>query len=212
MAERIGLRETKRRRTREAISEAAIALFAAEGYDRVPVARIAAAAQISKPTLFAYFPSKEDLVLHRIADHEDESARVVRARPDGTAPMAALRTHYLGALDRRDPATGLNDSPEVLEYQRLLYGTPALAARLPAYLSRGEKALAEALAEAGAPPGPARTAAAQVTAVQRVLGEDTSARMLAGEAADAVAPDARRRAEDAFDLLEGGLSGLFTGG
>ncbi|MFC7744983.1 TetR/AcrR family transcriptional regulator [Nocardiopsis composta] len=211
MAERIGLREMKRRRTREAISEAAIALFAAEGYDRVPVARIAAAAQVSKPTLFAYFPSKEDLVLHRIADHEDEAARVVRARPAGTA-LAALRAHFLDALDRRDPVTGLNDSPEVLEYQRLLYETPALAARLPAYLARGEKALAEALAEAGAPAGPARTAAAQITAVQRVLGEDTSARMLAGEPADAAAPEARRRAEEAFDLLEGGLAALFTTG
>ncbi len=47
------------------------------------MAEVAAAADISKPTLFRYFPAKEDLVLHRFADHEDESARVVAVSPPG---------------------------------------------------------------------------------------------------------------------------------
>ncbi|MCZ9336804.1 TetR family transcriptional regulator, partial [Streptomyces sp. TRM76130] len=74
-------------------------------------------------TLFRYFPAKEDLVLYRIADHEDEAARVVAEGPD---PLTALRRHFLAGLERRDPVTGLNDDPEVLAFHRLLYGTPAL--------------------------------------------------------------------------------------
>ncbi|HUC24780.1 MAG TPA: helix-turn-helix domain-containing protein [Streptosporangiaceae bacterium] len=42
---------------------------------------IAATAEVSKPTLSRYFASKEDLVLHRFADHKGEAARVVSGRP-----------------------------------------------------------------------------------------------------------------------------------
>ncbi|WP_084468877.1 TetR/AcrR family transcriptional regulator [Nocardiopsis trehalosi] len=230
MAEPLGLRERKKRRTRQAISDAAIALFLESGFDRVPVAAVAAAAEVSKPTLFAYFPTKEDLVLHRIADHETEAARVVRARAAGESPLAALRRHLLDALDRRDPVTGLCDTPDVLAFQRLLYSTPALLARLPAYTLRGEDELARALAEARAtapepapgatgrtgapaPSGPggaedptARIAAAQITATQRVLAARNSDEMRAGRSADAVHPEAVARAEAAFALLSDGLA------
>ncbi|SCD65425.1 transcriptional regulator, TetR family, partial [Streptomyces sp. SolWspMP-sol7th] len=60
-----GLRERKRLQTYRHVSETAIALFLARGFDAVPVAEIAAVAGVSKPTLFRYFPTKEDLVLHR---------------------------------------------------------------------------------------------------------------------------------------------------
>ena len=76
-----GLRERKKQRTHAAISEAAIALFLEHGFNQVSVAQVAEAAEVSKRTLFAYFPTKEDLVVHRLADHETEFARVVRARP-----------------------------------------------------------------------------------------------------------------------------------
>jgi len=45
--------------------DAAVSLFLERGFDRVSVNDIATAAEISKPTLFRYFPTKEDLVLHR---------------------------------------------------------------------------------------------------------------------------------------------------
>ena len=73
----MGLRDRKKARTRDAISGAAIALFLQRGYDAVSIAEIAAAADVSRRTLFAYFPTKDDLVLHRFADHEDEAARVL---------------------------------------------------------------------------------------------------------------------------------------
>ena len=127
MADPAGLRQRKRQRTHDAVSAAAISLFLEHGFDRVSVADIAAAAEISKPTLFRYFRSKEDLVLHRIADHQGEAARVVRQRPAHQTPLAALHEHFLDGLARRDPVTGLNDHPEVLAFHNMIFSTPSLS-------------------------------------------------------------------------------------
>ncbi|MFD9030434.1 TetR/AcrR family transcriptional regulator [Streptomyces sp. NPDC059567] len=200
-----GLRERKKERTRQAISEAAITLFLEKGFDAVPVAEIATAAEVSKPTLFRYFPTKEDLALYRFADHEDEAARVVAGRGEGVAPLDALRAHVLAGLELREPVTGLCDHPAVLAFQRLLYGTPALVARLHAYQNRSEAALAEALGGGGAGLD-ARLAAGQIVAVLRILAEENVRRIAAGESADAVHPDAVAAAEGAFRALRDGLA------
>ncbi|WUX07339.1 TetR/AcrR family transcriptional regulator [Streptomyces niveus] len=197
-----GLRERKKRQTYERLSETAIALFLEKGFEKVSVAEIAAAAEVSKPTLFRYFPAKEDLVLHRFADHEDEAARVV-AGAGGRSPLEALRRHFADGLARRDPVTGLNDDPRVLAFHRLLYGTPSLVARAYAYQGRSEAALAGALV--GVPAIAARLAAGQIVAVQRVLAEENWRRIAAGESADGVYPDAVVAAELGFGQLEGGL-------
>ncbi|MFF5895590.1 TetR/AcrR family transcriptional regulator [Streptomyces argenteolus] len=199
------LRERKKQQTYEAVSEAAITLFLERGFDQVSVAEVAAAADISKPTLFRYFPAKEDLVLHRFADHEDESARVVAGRPEGTTPLEALRLHHLDGLDRRDPVTGLCDVPEVLAYHRLLYGTPSLVARMYAYQGRSEAALARAL-DPGSPL-PAQLAAGQIIAVLRILAMENWRRIDAGETAGQVHDDAVAAAHVAFRQLEDGLLG-----
>ncbi|MFE3115106.1 TetR/AcrR family transcriptional regulator [Streptomyces niveus] len=197
-----GLRERKKRQTYERLSETAIALFLEKGFEKVSVAEIAAAAEVSKPTLFRYFPAKEDLVLHRFADHEDEAARVV-AGGGGRSPLAALHRHFADGLARRDPVTGLNDDPRVLAFHGLLYGTPSLVARAYAYQGRSEAALAAALV--GVPAVTARLAAGQIVAVQRVLAEENWRRIAAGESADGVYPDAVVAAELGFGQLEGGI-------
>ncbi|MBD0425000.1 TetR family transcriptional regulator [Streptomyces sp. TRM S81-3] len=197
----MGLRERKRRRMFQVVSDIAIGLFVEKGFDAVSVAEVAAAAEISKPTLFRYFPAKEDLVLHRIADHEGEAARVVG---EGAAPLVALRRHFLEGLERSDPVTGLNDHPDVLAFHRLLYGTPSLVARLHTHLERSEAALAEAL---GGDLN-ARLAAGQIIAVQRILAQENWRRIAAGERAADVREDAVAAAERAFALLAAGLPHL----
>ncbi|QFG25494.1 TetR/AcrR family transcriptional regulator [Actinomadura sp. WMMB 499] len=208
--DRAELRERKKERIREAISEAAITLFAKSGFDGVTFAEIAAAAEVSKPTPFAYFPPKEDLVLHRLADNEDEPATVVRGRAPGVPPLAALRRHFLDGLDRREPVTGLNDDPRVLTFRHLLYSTQALITRLTAYMLHSEAALADALAEIapGEDTGP-RVAAAQIFGTQQILGDRNVQDLRAGLNADAVPRAAIARAAAAFDLLEGGLASRF---
>ncbi|WP_458244534.1 TetR/AcrR family transcriptional regulator [Streptomyces sp. MAI_2237] len=194
----MGLRERKKQRMYEVVSETAIRLFLEKGFDAVSVAEVAAAAGISKPTLFRYFPAKEDLVLHRIADHEQEAARIAL---QGPTPIAALRRHFLDGLERYDPVTGLNDHPAVLAFHSLLYGTPSLVARVHAYQQRSEDALAQALGGGLE----ARLAAGQIIAVQRILALDNWRRIAAGEPVGAVRPDAVAAAERAFGTLAAGL-------
>lgn len=197
MIEPAGLRARKKARTRDAIADAAISLFLAHGFDQVPVNDIAAAAEVSKPTLFRYFVTKEDLVLHRFADHNGEAARVVRDRPPGVSPVTALHQHFRAGLDRYEPVTGLNDHPEVVAFHRLVFTTPSLAGRLTQYMLEDEEALAGALG-----PGiQARLRAAQVLAVQRVLARANWQKIAGGRTAPEVHPEAVADAGLAFAQL-----------
>ena len=197
-----GLRERKRQRTHDAISGAAISLFLAEGFERVSVADIAAAAEVSKPTLFKYFATKEDLVLHRVDDHRAEAARVVAASE--LPPLAALHAALPRRAGAARPGHRAQRLPQVLAYHRLVFETPALASRVASYAADDEAALAAALS------GPdARVAASQIVAVQRVLARDNWARLVAGESADARLPGAIADADRAYGLLRGGLGALY---
>ncbi|WP_063034237.1 TetR/AcrR family transcriptional regulator [Nocardia grenadensis] len=199
-----GLRERKKRRTRAAISDAALRLFLTDGFDAVSVVDIATAAEVSKRTLFQYFPSKEDLVVHRFADHIDDAASVVRDRVRGQTPLNALHNAFRAGLDNHEPATGLCDAPEVVACYRLVLDTPALTARLAHFLSGGEIALAGTLG----PPDDldARLAASAITAVRRNLCEANWREMAAGRSAAQRHPVAIAEADRAFELLADGFA------
>jgi AcrR family transcriptional regulator len=200
----VNLRERKKLRTREAISNAAIALFLESGFDQVSITHIAETAEVSRRTLFAYFPAKEDLVVHRFADHETEAGRVVRERPE--PPLAALRAHFLDGLRGHDPITGLCDLPEVLALYRLVRETPALMNRLLAFNDAGERALADALcARTGIAPFVASLAAAQIMAVRWKLTLTNNERISAGGTAEETYPVAVEEAEQGFALLADGV-------
>lgn len=207
MTEGPGLRERKKQRTRAAISDAALQMFLTNGFDAVSVMDIAAAAEVSKRTLFKYFPAKEDLVVQRFADHVDEAARAVGNRARGQTPLAALRAAYRAGLDNREPNTGLCDAPEVLACYRLVLNTPALTARLAQFLTSGEVALARTLG----PPQDldARLAASAIIAVQRNLSEANWRALADGQTADQRHPMAVAEAERAFDLLAEGIGNWF---
>ncbi|AXK36645.1 TetR/AcrR family transcriptional regulator [Streptomyces armeniacus] len=205
MSGETGLRERKKQRMYQNVSETAIELFLRRGFDQVSVAEVAEAAEISKPTLFRYFPAKEDLALYRFADHEDEAARVVTGREAHQSPLGALHEHFVTGLRRRDPVTGLNDDHDVLGFHDLLYGTPSLVARLHGYQHRSEEALARALAEAGPGGLEARLAAGQIITVQRILAEDNWHRIHAGSNATRLLGSAVRAANSAYGQLRDGL-------
>ncbi|WP_431681946.1 TetR/AcrR family transcriptional regulator [Kitasatospora sp. KL5] len=205
MNEPPGLRTIKKERTRQAIADTAIGLFLAHGFDGVSVLEIAAAAEVSKPTLFRYFPSKEELVLHRIADHLGESGRVVAARGSGQTPLDALEHHLLDRLAARDPATGLCAEPQVLAFHRLVYGTPSLSSHLFDWIARDTELLAEALGGPGELT--ARLLATQFVSVRQDLTRTNWQRLSDGLPEE----DAHRQAvEDtatAFALLRTGAAG-----
>lgn len=94
---RQGLRERKKARTRAAIQDAALDLFQRQGYHETTVGQIAEAAEVSQSTLFRYFSTKEDTVLH---DRYDPVLLAdYRAQPAELSPIAALRRTMHTVLD-----------------------------------------------------------------------------------------------------------------
>jgi len=62
-----GRRERKKQDTRDRLIDAAVALFAEQGYDPTTMEQIAARADVARATVFNYFARKEDLVLGWVA-------------------------------------------------------------------------------------------------------------------------------------------------
>jgi AcrR family transcriptional regulator len=214
MAEGPGLRERKKVRTREAISNAATALFLERGFDNVSVAEIAAAIDMSKMTVFNYFPTKEDLVMHQIADHVDEATEIVRHRAPGESPVAALRRSFLADLADRNPTTGLSNDERFFAFQRMIMSTPSLKLRLADQWLRAGTSLATTFAELLDEEPEAitpRVAASQVIAVHQELVQYNFEQVLAGRDLDDIYPEAVAVANQAFDLLEHGLAGSALG-
>ena len=203
----VGLRERKKAQTEAKLWRIAVGLFVERGFDQVSVAEIAAAADVSKVTVFNYFPTKEDLVMSPPGQHVDDLAAAVRERAPGQPVVAALREQYLGALERRDPAVGFNDEVHVLDVLRLIIQTPSLLERAHAMALIAESALAHELAELSADHDPvlAAVAAAQLAGTRRCLAAENQRRLLAGESCAQVYPDAVASAVRAFALVENGL-------
>jgi AcrR family transcriptional regulator len=87
-----GLRERKRRLTRQLISDAATAMFATRGFDNVRVAEIAETVGVSEKTVYNYFPTKESLVLDTADETIERVAEALRERrPDESLAEAVVR-------------------------------------------------------------------------------------------------------------------------
>ncbi|EYT80799.1 TetR family transcriptional regulator, partial [Streptomyces sp. Tu 6176] len=203
-----GLRERKKRETRQRISDVATGLFVERGFDEVTVAEIARAAEVSPMTVFNYFPRKEDLFLDRIPEAVDLVAEAVRGRAPGEHPLTALRRLALGLLDTGHPLSGAR-----ARFRPFLYvvaASPALRARAREAVDEVEHALAEALAETAPDVPDPRLLAALAIAAYRAVGTGTVARLLADTDAtpedatpeDALAEDHRLRLTAAFDALD----------
>ena len=84
-----GLRERKKQKTRWAIQEHAMRLFAQQGYDETTVEQIAAAAEISPSTFFRYFKTKEDVVVQD--RYDDLIVEKIIAAPADLSPAGTIR-------------------------------------------------------------------------------------------------------------------------
>lgn len=186
--------------------ETALALFEERGFDDVSVAEVAEAAEVSKATVFNYFPTKEDLVLAGAKHHIGEAAQVVRDRPVGQTPHGALRQYFMEMLRDREPLTGLSDHhPVVMRVHRVVRRSPELTLKAMDLRHRSAELLTEALMEEGSAELTARLVASQLMHAQHVLSQMNVRRIHSGESAEAIYPDAVATAEHAFGLLEHGI-------
>jgi AcrR family transcriptional regulator len=90
-----GLRERKKQRTREAIARAAHELFVERGYHATTLPDIAQAADVSTRTIFAYFPSKEDILFSDFPLIKDALAQALAERPEGEDALETVREFIL---------------------------------------------------------------------------------------------------------------------
>lgn len=86
-----GLRERKKAETRQAISDAALALAVEHGPAAVTVDLIARAADVSPRTVFNHYGSKEAAILGLDPERRQALLRRVEERPAGESPLVALR-------------------------------------------------------------------------------------------------------------------------
>ncbi|MFI1681396.1 TetR/AcrR family transcriptional regulator [Streptomyces sp. NPDC020607] len=207
VAQPLGLRERKKRQTAARIWRSALDLCLERGYDKVSVAEIAAAADVSKMTVFNYFGTKEDVLLGPMEEHVSDAADAVREREPGESAVAALRRQFLAKVDARDPSIGLSGDPRLLQMRQLISDTPALARRTLTFQMRGVELVAGVLAEETGDRLLAGVAAHQLVAARDAVILENHRRLLAGDSVDAMADDCAALAERAFDLVEKGLQG-----
>src|SRR5690348_53922 len=81
-----GIRERKKRLTRELISDTATRMFLAQGFDAVKVTDIARACYVAEKTVYNYFPTKESLLL----DREQEIAGAIGQALGPTASRSPI--------------------------------------------------------------------------------------------------------------------------
>ena len=94
-----GLRELKKARARRHIADTAARLFAERGYEHVSVTDVAREAEVAEQTVYNYFPTKEQLVTDREQQIQDRLWELIRSRPPGLTPAAAIRGFVLGSVD-----------------------------------------------------------------------------------------------------------------
>jgi AcrR family transcriptional regulator len=123
-----GLRERKKRQTRQYISDVATGLFLERGFEAVTVAEIAEAANVSVNTVYNYFPAKEDLFLDRSAGVVDRLARWVRGRDVGESAARAVLRELREEVEAVSPRVGLMEGYS--RFMRVIHDAPTLRSRL----------------------------------------------------------------------------------
>lgn len=134
-----GLREQKRRQTHQRIAEVGLSSFLAKGYEATTLEEIAAAAGISRRTLFYYFKSKDDILLAHLSGYADILKSAILENASAAAPLDLVRATLV------DLSTTRFQSYQTIAFARLIRESEILCARRLARYAQLEQALHEAL-------------------------------------------------------------------
>ncbi len=167
--------ERRRRRTRAEVTRRAVELFAERGYAATSTEQVAAAADVSRSTLFRLFADKEDLLFGLEDDLLAAAAAAVAEVPSELPPWAAVRAAAVRIAERVAPLRDV-----LVTRERVVATVPALRARASAKHGRWGSALADGLAARDVPEADARLLAGLVLACFEVAQGE----WLAGDADD----------------------------
>ena len=128
-------------RTRQALIDASLSLFAAKGYDAVTTDEIAEWAGVSPRTFYRYFESKEQVLFFGGDAFNKAVVRHLAQQPADLDDLAALV-----ATHRSFAATVEPLKPRIRQYFRALEGSNALRGRHARATEQHDAAIAQALA------------------------------------------------------------------
>ena len=134
--------QRRRRRMRAEVTRVAVGLFAEQGYAATSTEQVAAAADLSRSTLFRHFADKEELLFGVEDDLLAAASRAVRGTAPEGSPWAVLRA---ASADLAAEVAPLHEL--LVTRERVIATAPALQARAAGKHRRWETALAEGLHE-----------------------------------------------------------------
>jgi AcrR family transcriptional regulator len=208
-----GRRQRKKDETRRVIAEVAMRLFLEYSFDRVTVAQVAEAADVSVNTVFNYFPTKEDLFFGSHSGGEAGLARLVQGRAPHEPVIAFLRHVLKESIERyvKMPAT-LAETAYLAAMRQVLEESSALRVRATETARRATDAMEDSFTRALAKDVMAkagdltpRLVAAQVFALYSTLFLEAERRRRAGEKPEKIHVALSAAAETALRLLEKGI-------
>jgi AcrR family transcriptional regulator len=199
------LRDRKKRRTRQHIADTAARLFGERGYEQVAVVDVAEAAEVSEQTLYNYFPTKKDLVFDLEEDLHDRLIGLIRNRPTGASPAAAVRDEVLNFVEsiRSVPAEQARGG---LDYLAAI--SPTVRGMSLEMTDRLADAIAAAITETTVDLGPelAKVQAITLAWVYQTITDESGRRRVAGQGSQQIATELRPVIDNILDSLDEWLS------
>lgn len=147
MVDTEGLRERKKQRSRAALVDAALRLFAAQGYEQTTVAQIAAEAELSTRTFFLHFAAKDDVLFVHDEERVEQLLRLV-AEPVAAETPADILVRALTHVSATDSLQRQHNDGAARLRLHLLLTVPSLQARALRRLTEVQQDLAAALNDA----------------------------------------------------------------
>jgi AcrR family transcriptional regulator len=195
-----GLRELKKARTRQLIADTAARLFAEHGYEKVAVSDVAREAEFAEQTVYNYFPTKEQLVTDRDQQIQDRLGDLVRSRPPGVTPAAAIRDFVLASV------AGIRSIPAEIwrgELGYLAAISPTVHRLALELTDRQAAALASAISDTSAvPPEVAKLQGIALAGVFQIIIAEAGRRTCEGQSQAEIADELHPMVENLLDELD----------
>ena len=196
-----GLRERKKAMTRRALQNAALELFARQGFEHTTVDEIADACDISPRTFFRYFATKEDVLFGDSDERRAELVESISARPIDEAMLPSVREAILALASDYE-----GDRDRLVAKAEILAADPTLRSRGVERQRDWEAAVTETLRLREAEHDPAHS----MLEIRLVAGVATAALRAACDTWVADGGELTPLVAEAFDRLAGGFGGAST--